>query len=107
MEKDARYSPFEPSAVCFWERRVSSFSSFSRVEGALIEVEESCGFNVLMKESGEKLNISPLRVCPMEEKIDQKGAGDFFLLEEGRDDRAEKEGDDEESWRYSCLARFY
>ncbi|RVX20354.1 hypothetical protein CK203_004472 [Vitis vinifera] len=56
-------------------------------------------FGERCQESGEKLNISPLRVCPMEEKIDQKGAGDFFLLEEGRDDRAEKEGDDEESWR--------
>ena len=31
--------------------------------------------------------------------------GEFFLLEKGRDDRAKKEGDDKESWRYSFLAR--
>ena len=69
-------------------------------------MEESCYFDALMKKSGGQLNISPLRVCATERKIDQKGTGDFFLLEEGRDDRAGKKGDDEESWRYSCLAIF-
>ena len=69
-------------------------------------MEERCGFDALVKESEGKLNFSPMRVCPVVGRGDQKGEGDFFLLEEGRDDRAGKEGDDEESWRYSCLARF-
>ena len=60
-------------------------------------MEESCGFDALMKKSGGKSNISPLRVCPTERKINQKGTGDFFLLEEGRDDRVGKKGDDKES----------
>ncbi|KAL6341835.1 hypothetical protein AAG906_038079 [Vitis piasezkii] len=50
------------------------------------------------QKSGGKSNISPLRVCSTERKIDQKGTSDFFLLEEGRDDRARKKRDDKESW---------
>ena len=34
------------------------------------------------------------------------GVGVSFMLEEGRGEGVEKEGEDEESWRYSCLARF-
>ena len=45
-------------------------------------------------------------MCPAEERDDQMGEDIYFLLEEGRDDRAKKEDDDEESWRYSFLARF-
>ena len=42
---------------------VSSSFPFSKVEGTMIEVEEMCGFDTLMKESERKLNFSPLRVC--------------------------------------------
>ncbi|RVW39569.1 Citrate synthase, glyoxysomal [Vitis vinifera] len=90
LEEDAKYSLLEPSSVCIWGGRVSSSSHFSGVEGALIEVEESCVFDAFVKESGGKLNISPLRVCLMEGRIDQKGVGDFFLLEVGRDERVGK-----------------
>ena len=34
------------------------------------------------------------------------GVSISFLLEEERDDRAEKDDDYDKSWRYSCLARF-
>ena len=72
----------------------------------MIEVEERCGIDAVVKESEGKLNFTPLRVCLTEEMGNQMGAGVSFMLEEGRDDRAKKERDDEESWRYSCLARF-
>ena len=78
LEEDAKYSTFEPSAVCFWGGRVSSSFPFSGVEGAMIMVEERCGFDALMKESEGKLNFSPLRVCLAVGKGDQKGTGDFF-----------------------------
>ena len=106
LEEDSRYSLFEPSFVCIWGGRVSSSSPFSGVEGALIEVEESRGFDAFLKESRGKLNVSPLRVYSAEGRGGQMGVGDSVLLEEGRDERVEKEGEDEESWRYSCLARF-
>ncbi|RVW68791.1 hypothetical protein CK203_060971 [Vitis vinifera] len=54
---------------------VSSSSPFSGVEGALIE------------EGG------------------QKGVGDSVLLEEGRDERVEKEGEDEESWKVQLSSK--
>ena len=72
----------------------------------MIEVEERCGIDAVVKESEGKLNFTPLRVCLTEEMGNRMGAGVSFMLEEGRDDRAKKERDDEESWRYSCLARF-
>ena len=97
LEEDSRYSLFEPSFVCIWGGRVSSSSPFSGVEGALIEVEESRGFDAFLKESRGKLNVSPVRVYPVEGRGGQKGVGDSILLEEGRDERVEKEGEDEES----------
>ena len=83
LEEDAKYSPFEPSAICFWGGQVSSSSSFSGVEGALIEVDESCGFDALVKESGGKLNISPLRVCPRGRKGRSGGNGRFLSVGRG------------------------
>ena len=41
-----------------------------------------------------------------EERDFEKGDGGSFLIREGRDGRAEEEGGDVESWRYSCLAKF-
>ena len=73
----------------------------------MVEIKESRGFDALLKESEGKLTLSPLRVCPVEGRVGYKVVGDSFLLEEGRDERVEKEGEDEEVWRYSCLARFY
>lgn len=49
---------------------VFSSSSFSKVKRSMTKVEERCGFDVLVKESERKLNISPLRVCPTEEMGD-------------------------------------
>ena len=69
-------------------------------------MEERCEIDTVVKESEGRLNFTPLRVCSVEERDDQMGVGISFLVEEGRDDRAEKEDDDEDSWRYSCLARF-
>ena len=73
----------------------------------MVEIKESRGFDALLKESEGKLTLSPLRVCPVEGRVGYKVVGDSFLLEEERDERVEKEGEDEEVWRYSCLARFY
>ena len=69
-------------------------------------LEERYGIDVVVKESVGELNFTPLRVCPTEEMDDLMGAGISFLLEEGRDDRAEKDDNDNESWRYNCLPRF-
>ncbi|RVW39511.1 hypothetical protein CK203_085969 [Vitis vinifera] len=70
-------------------------------------VASSLGIHGQIRESEGKLTLSPLRVCPVEGRVGYKVVGDSFLLEEGRDERVEKEGEDEEVWRYSCLARFY
>ena len=72
----------------------------------MIELDERCGNDAVEEESEGKLNFTPLRVCPAEVRDDQMGVGVSFMLEEGRGEGVEKEGDDEESWRYSCLARF-
>ena len=69
-------------------------------------MEERCDIGTMVKESEGRLNFTSLRVCLAEEMDDQMGVSISFLVEEGRDDRAEKEDDDKESWRYSCLARF-
>ena len=69
-------------------------------------MEERCDIGTMVKESEGRLNFTSLRVCLAEEMDNQMGVSISFLVEEGRDDRAEKEDDDNESWRYSCLARF-
>ena len=69
-------------------------------------MEERCDIGTMVKESEGRLNFTSLRVCLAEEMDNQMGVSISFLVEEGRDDRAEKEDDDKESWRYSCLARF-
>ena len=106
MAENARYSTLKPSAVCLWGERVSSTSTFLEGKGVVMTMEEKCDIDTVVKESVGRLNFTPLRVCPTEERDDQMGAGISFLVEEGRDDRAKKKDDDEESWRYSCLARF-
>ena len=60
-------------------------------------MEERSDIGSVVKESEGRLNFTPLRVCPAEERDDQMGAGISFLGEEGRDGKAEKEDDDEES----------
>ena len=106
MEENSRYSNLEPSAMCFWGGQVSSSSSLSGRKGAVIELDERCGNDAVEEESEGKLNFTPLRVCPAEVRDDQMGVGVSFMLEEGRGEGVEKEGEDEESWRYSCLVRF-
>ena len=69
-------------------------------------LEERCGIDAMVKESEEKLKFTPLRVCLAKEMDDMMRAGISFLLEKGRDNKAEKDDDDDKSWRYSCLARF-
>ncbi|WJZ95377.1 hypothetical protein VitviT2T_014152 [Vitis vinifera] len=105
MEENSRYSNLEPSAMCFWGGRVSSSSTLSGGKGAVIEMDERCGNDAVKEESEGKLNFTPLRVCPAEVRDDQMGVRVSFMLEEGRGEGVEKE-EDEESWRYSCLARF-
>ncbi|RVW99025.1 hypothetical protein CK203_019082 [Vitis vinifera] len=107
MEENAMYSTLKPSTVCLWGGWVSSSSIFSGGRGGVVmAMEERCEIDTVVKESEGRLNFTPLRVCSVEERDDQMGVGISFLVEEGRDDRAEKEDDDEDSWRYSCLARF-
>ena len=86
--------------------QASSSFPFSRVVGALIEMEESCGPKAFLKEIEGELNVSPLSVCPTKERLGEKGASGFFPLKEGREERVEKEEEDVESWRYNCLAKF-
>ena len=85
---------------------VSSSSPFSKVERALIEVEKSRGMDAFLKENEGELTVSPLRVCTAEERLDEKVVGESFLLKERRDERVEKVEEDEELWRYGCLAKF-
>ena len=105
MEENARYSTLKPLTVCLWEGRVSFSSNFSG-EGVVMGMKERSDIGSMVKESEGRLSFTPLRVYPAKERDGQMGAGISFLEEEGRDDRAEKEDDDEKSWRYSCLARF-
>nr|CAN78335.1 hypothetical protein VITISV_004143 [Vitis vinifera] len=102
MEENARYFTLKPSAVCLWGERVSSSSTFLGGKGVVMAMEERCDIDTVVKESEGRLNFTPLRVCPAEERDDQMGAGISFLVEEGRDDRAEKDDDDEESWRWAA-----
>ncbi|RVW93092.1 Transposon TX1 uncharacterized 149 kDa protein [Vitis vinifera] len=51
LEEASRYSLFKPSTVCMWGGRASSSSSpFSRMGGSLLEMEERCGHEVILKE---------------------------------------------------------
>ena len=69
-------------------------------------MEKSCGLEAFLKEIKGELNVNPLSVCPAEERLGEKSASGSFLFKEGRVERGEKEGEDVESWRYSCLAKF-
>ena len=60
-------------------------------------MEERSDIGSVVKESEGRLSFTPLRVYPAEERDGQMGAGISFLEEEGRDGKAEKEDDDEES----------
>ena len=96
LEEVSRYSLFEPSFVCIWGGRVSSSSPFSGVEGALIEEKKSRGMDAFLRENKGELIVSPLRVCLTEVRLSEKVVGESFLLKEGRDERVEKVGEDEE-----------
>ena len=69
-------------------------------------MEKSCGLEAFLKEIKGELNVNPLSVCPAEERLGEKSASGSFPFKEGRVERGEKEGEDVESWRYSCLAKF-
>ena len=74
--------------------------------GSLLEMEERCGHEVILKETEEGLSINPLSVRLAEEKLGDKSTSGFFPLKEGRKERGEEEEEDMESWKYSCLAKF-
>ncbi|KAL6332120.1 hypothetical protein AAG906_025791 [Vitis piasezkii] len=86
-EVEGDLGSFSPTDVCLIEEA-------SRVEGALIEVEEGHDVVVILKENERELSVSPLRVLLAEGWDFEKGVG------------VEEEGGDVESWRYSCLAKF-
>ena len=74
--------------------------------GSLLEMEERCGHEVILKETEEGLSINPLSVRLAEEKLGDKSTSGFFPLKEGRKERGEEEEEDMELWKYSCLAKF-
>ncbi|RVW81929.1 hypothetical protein CK203_033220 [Vitis vinifera] len=77
----------------------ASFSQ-SRLERWFDEELLAGGWFLQRREAGRRVSIADMWLLEEDaRKGDQKGEGDFFLLEEGRDDKAGKEGDDEESWR--------
>ncbi|RVW99876.1 LINE-1 reverse transcriptase-like [Vitis vinifera] len=107
LEEASKYSLLKPSIVCVWGGRASSSSSpFSRMGGSLLEMEERCGHEVILKESEEGLSINPLSMRPAEERMREKSTSGFFPLKEGRKEWGEEEEKDMESWNYSCLAKF-
>ena len=96
MKENARYSTLKPLTVCLWGGRVSLSANFSG-EGAVMGMKERSDIGSMVKESEGRLSFTPLRVYPAKERDGQMGAGISFLGEEGRDGKAEKEDDDEES----------
>ena len=96
------YSLFKPSTVCVWGGWASSSSSpFSGVGGSLLELEERCGHEVVLKETEEGLSVNPLSVCPTEERLGEKSASGSLPLKEGREERGV-----EEVGNYSVSCRF-
>ncbi|RVW42423.1 Transposon TX1 uncharacterized 149 kDa protein [Vitis vinifera] len=107
LEEASRYSLLKPSTVCVWGGRASSSSSpFSGMGGSLLEMEERCGHEVILKETEEGLSINPLSMRPAEERMGEKSTSGFFPLKEGRKEWGEEEENDMESWNYSYLAKF-
>ena len=107
LEEASRYSFLKPSTVCVWGGRASSsFSPFSGMGGSLLEMEERCGHEGILKETEEGLSINPLSMRPAEERMGEKSTSGFFPLKEGRKEWGEEEEKDMESWNYSCLAKF-
>ncbi|WKA00682.1 hypothetical protein VitviT2T_019018 [Vitis vinifera] len=105
LEEASRYSLLKPSTVCVWGGRASSsFSPFSGMGGSLLEMEERCGHEVILKETEEGLSINPLSMRSAEERMGEKSMSGFFPLKEGRKEWGEEK--DMESWNYSCLAKF-
>ena len=51
---------------------------------SLLEMEERCGHEVILKETEEGLSINPLSVRLAEEKLGDKSTSGFFPLKEGR-----------------------
>ncbi|RVX18219.1 hypothetical protein CK203_006709 [Vitis vinifera] len=88
----------------FAEEKLVGGMGSTAVRGTL----ESCSIAdaCLLEEVSRELNVNPLSVCPAEERLGEKSASGSFLFKEGRVERGEKEGEDVESWRYSCLAKF-
>ncbi|RVW40789.1 hypothetical protein CK203_080684 [Vitis vinifera] len=74
--------------------------------GSLIEMEERCGHEVILKETEEGLSINPLSMRLAEERMGEKSTSGLFPLKEGRKEWGEEEENDMESWNYSCLAKF-
>ena len=68
MDEASRHSFVSPSFVCVWGGQDSSSSPFSRVERALIEVEEGHDADVILKENKRELSVNPLSVLLVEER---------------------------------------
>ena len=109
LEEASRYSLLKPSTVCVWGGRASSSSSspFFGMGGSLLEMEERCGHEVILKETEEGLSINPLSMRLAEERMGEKSTSGLFPLKEGRKEWGEEEDKDMESWNYSCLAKFF
>ena len=107
LEEATRYSLLKPSTVCVWGGRASSSSSpFSGLGGSLLEMEERCGREVVLKEAEEGSSINPLSMRPAEERMAEKSTSGFFPLKDGMKEWGEEEEKNMESWNYSCLAKF-
>ena len=107
LEEVSKYSLLKPSTVCVWGGRASSSSSpFSGMGGSLLEMEERCGHEVILKETEEGLSINPLSMRLAEERMGEKSMSGLFPLKDGRKEWGEEDEKDMESWNYSCLAKF-
>ncbi|RVW88351.1 hypothetical protein CK203_040975 [Vitis vinifera] len=67
------------------------FFSFLWGGGSLLELEERCGHEVVLKETEEGLSVNPLSVCPTEERLGEKSASGSLPLKEGREERGVEE----------------
>ncbi|CBI24357.3 unnamed protein product, partial [Vitis vinifera] len=69
MDEASRHSFVSPSFVCVWGGQDSSSSPFSRVERALIEVEEGHDADVILKENKRELSVNPLSVLLVKSNV--------------------------------------
>lgn len=107
LEEASRYSLLKSSTDCVWGGRASSSSSpFSGLGGSLLEMEERCGCEVVLKEAEEELSISPLSMRQAEERMVERSTSGFFPQIDGRKEWGEEAEKNMESWSYSCLAKF-